>query len=118
MPRRPGYIDIEDLMPRVSLEQVAAFYGVPLPDLKRVGDEVRCRCFLNCGRGQETGDRALAIKADDPAKKWQCHQYGCGKGGNLVSLCDLLKPGENMGGRPRGERFKEIARDLLAIGGS
>lgn len=114
-PRRPGYINVDDLMPRITVEQVASFYGVPLPDLKRVGDEIRCRCFLNCGRSEETGDRALAIKESDPAKKRQCHQYGCGRGGNLVSLCDLLKPGENMDGRPRGERFKAIARDMLAI---
>ena len=26
------------------------------------------------------------------------------EGGNLVSLCDLLKPGPNAGGRPRGDR--------------
>lgn len=102
-------------MPQISIEQVATFYGVALPELKRVGDEIRCQCFLNCGRSEETGDRALAIKVTDPAKKWQCHQYGCGRGGNLVSLCDFLKPGENMGGRPRGERFKAIARDMAEM---
>ena len=41
--------------------------------------------------------------------------YECGKAGNLISLCDLLKPGENADGRPRGERFKEIASDLQAM---
>ena len=102
-------------MPQLSIEQVAAFYGVALPELKRIGDEIRCQCFLNCGKSEGTGDRALAIKADDPAKKWQCHQYGCGRGGNLVSLCDFLKPGENMAGRPRGERFKSIARDMAEM---
>jgi hypothetical protein len=57
----------------------------------------------------------LAIRAEEPTKPWRCHQYGCGKGGNLVGLCDLLKPGANAGGRARGERFKEIAADLAAI---
>src|SRR5207253_3139690 len=60
------------------------------------------------------GDRALAIQQDHPAKQWQCHQYGCGKNGNLVSICDLLKPGTGTG-RPRGDRFKEIAADLKAM---
>lgn len=110
---RHGYINVDELMPQVSLEQVAAYYGVPLPELKRVGEEIRTRCFLNCGRTEETGDRALAIRADDPVRRWRCHQYGCGKGGNLVSLCDLLKPGGD--GRPRGDRFKEIAADLRAM---
>ena len=106
------FINVDELMPQVTVEQVAAFYGVNLPDLGRVGAETRVACFLNCGRTQQTGDRAIAIQTDHPAKQWKCHHYGCGKGGNLVSLCDLLKPGPNMGGRPRGDRFKAIAADL------
>ncbi len=112
---KKGFINVDELMPQVSVEQVANYYGVALPHLKKVGAETRTACFLNCGKQTPTGDRALAIQADDPAKKWHCHQYGCGKGGNLVSLCDLMKPGTNAAGRPRGERFKEIAKDLQAI---
>jgi hypothetical protein len=111
----PRYINVDELMPQITVEQVAAFYGVSLPVLNRVGAETRVACFLNCGRTQQTGDRAIAIQTDHPAKQWKCHHYGCGKGGNLVSLCDLLKPGPNMGGRPRGERFKAIAADLRMI---
>lgn len=110
--RRP-YISVDEVMPEISLEQAAAYYGITLPELHRTGKETRLRCFLACGRSQETGERAIAIQENDPAKKWRCHAYSCGgKGGNLVSLCDLMKPGENMGGRPRGARFKEIAADL------
>lgn len=110
-----GFINVDELLPHVTVEQVAAFYGAALPELKRIGDETRARCFLHCGKAQETGDRALAIQEGHPAKQWACHQYGCGKHGNLVGLMDLLKPGENMGGRPRGERFKQIAADLRAM---
>lgn len=102
-------------MREVSFEQVAAYYGIPLPDLHRIGNEVRMRCFLNCGRVEETGERALAIQTEHPAKLWRCHQAGCGRGGNLVSLCDYLKPGAHSDGRPRGERFKAIIADLLAM---
>lgn len=112
-----GYINVDELIPQVSLEKAAAFYGIALPDLHRTGEEIRMRCFLACGKSSDTGDRALAIKADHPATQWKCHSYGCGKGGNLVSLCDLMKAGQNAGGRPRGERFKEIARDLKAMAG-
>src|SRR5688572_12791263 len=116
MPReKSGYINVDELMPQVSLEKAAAFYGVALPELHRAGEEIRTRCFLACGKSTETGDRALAIKADHPMAQWKCHQYGCTMGGNLVSLCDLMKPGPNAGGRPRGERFKEIARDLRSM---
>lgn len=109
------FVNVDELLPQVSLEQAAAFYGMELPELKRIGAETRTRCFLVCGKTSDTGDRAMAIQAEDPAKKWHCHQYGCGKGGNLVSLCDLLKPGASSGGKPRGERFKAIAADLAAM---
>jgi len=114
-PEKPRFVNVDELMPQISLEQAAAFYGIQLPGLHRTGEEVRMRCFLNCGKSEETGDRALAIKADHPAKQWKCHHYGCGKGGNLVGLCDLMKPGPNSEGRPRGERFKAIAADLRAM---
>lgn len=100
---------------RVSLEQAPPFYGVELPELRRIGDEIRTRCFLNCGRHDETGDRALAIQPEHPARIWRCHEAGCGRGGNLVSLCDLLKHGEHSGGKPRGVRFKAILHDLQAM---
>src|SRR5436189_6135389 len=109
------FVNVDELLPQVSLQDAARFYGVELPTLHQVGSETRARCFLACGKTQETGDRALAIQTDHPAKQWKCHQYGCGKGGNLVSLCDLLKPGDNAGGRPRGERFKAIAADMKAM---
>ncbi len=113
--RKRSFVNVDELMPQVSLEQVAQFYGITLPELKRAGDEVRLRCFLACGRTDETGDRAIAIRADSPTKTWHCHNYGCGKGGNLLGLMDLMKPGTSAGGRPRGERFKELASDLASI---
>jgi hypothetical protein len=116
-PDKQPFVNVDELMTRVTVEQAALFYGVPLPELHRIGAETRTRCFLVCGKTKETGDRVLAIQEGDPARKWRCHQYGCGKGGNLVSLCDLLKPGPNQGGKPRGDRFREIARDLLAMAG-
>lgn len=102
-------------MPRISLERAAGFYGVRLPELHRTGEETRSKCFLACGRTQETGNRALAIQEGHPAKQWACHEYGCTKGGNLVGLCDLMKGGATEGGRPRGARFREIASDLQAM---
>ena len=112
---KPGYVNVDELMRQVTFEQAVAFYGVQLPEIHRVGNEIRTRCFLNCGQGCKTGDRALAIQAEHPAKIWRSHQYGCGKGGNLVSLCDLLKPGPHADGKPRGDRFKAIIADLLSM---
>ena len=114
---KPRFPNVDDLVPQVSLEQAAAFYGVTLPELKQVGDTIRTKCFLNCGRSGETGDRALSINTADPKRTWKCHNYGCPHGGNLVSLCDLMKPGPHMGGKPRGDRFKEIVADIQAMVG-
>ncbi len=114
-PDKSRYIDVDNLLLHVSLEQAAAFYGVELPELKRVGSSIRTRCFLMCGKPAETGERALSVQADDPAKAWRCFQTSCGKSGNLVGLCDLMKPGDNSGGKPRGDRFKAIAADLAAM---
>lgn len=110
-----AFVNVEEVMRQVTFEQAAAYYGVALPEIHRVGNEVRMRCFLTCGRSEETGDRVLSIQAEHPAKIWRCHQYGCGKGGNLVSLCDLMKPGPHADGKPWGDRFKAIIADLLAM---
>lgn len=109
------FINVDELMPQITLEQAVNFYGASLPELKKAGSEARTACFLACGKKEPTGDRALAIQSGSNTKNWFCHQYGCGKSGNLVSLCDMLKPGDSAGGRPRGERFKAIAADLLAM---
>ena len=112
---KQGFVNVDALMRQVTIEQVASYYGVTLPEISQTANEIRTRCFLHCGRSEETGNRALAIQADHPAKIWRCHQAGCGRGGNLVSLCDLLKPGPHGEGKPRGERFKAIIADLVAM---
>ncbi|NLE38119.1 MAG: hypothetical protein GX621_08865, partial [Pirellulaceae bacterium] len=112
---RKGYIDVQELMAQVPLERALEYYGAELSEIRRIGEEIRTKCFLACGRSGETGDRALSIQPDHPAKIWRCFEQGCGRGGNLVSLCDYLKPGEHSEGKPRGERFKAILKDLQAM---
>ena len=109
------FIKVDELLPQITVPQVIAFYGEVLPEIRQVGAEIRMKCILACGKAEETGPRAIAIQQQNPVKPWKCHQYGCDKGGNLVSFCDLLKGGPNMGGKPRGDRFKEIAKDLQAM---
>jgi hypothetical protein len=113
--KRSSFVKIDDLLPQVTLEQAAEFYGISLPEMRRVGEEVRMRCFLACGRTEETGDRAIAVQINNPVKPWKCHVYKCQKGGNLIGLCDLMAPGANSGGKPRGSRFKQIAADVASM---
>ncbi|MBT6155981.1 MAG: hypothetical protein HOK71_09710 [Planctomycetaceae bacterium] len=116
--RKSSFVQIDELQGRVDIETACRFYGVDPEPLERVGRDIRTQCFLNCGKSEETGNRAIAIDANSPVKRWRCHQYGCGKGGNLVTLCDLLKPGANCDGRqPKGDRFKEIREDLRRMVG-
>jgi hypothetical protein len=109
---RSGFVNAGELKRQVSVEQVAAFYGASLPELHRLGSEVRTACFLACGKAQATGPRALAIKADTDDKHWKCHQYGCPHGGDIIEMCALMKFGEP---KPRGDNFKAILQDLQAI---
>ena len=103
--------DLDALQADVSLEQVCMFYGVETGELREIGAEIRARCFLNCGKDAPTGDRALAIRSDG-VKRWHCHEYECGKGGNLIGLCNYLAEGVPDDGQPRGLRFKQILLDL------
>jgi len=112
------FIRVDELMARVSIEDVCRHYGVALPDLQRIGQETRTQCFLtNCANCGQTGNRALALQLDHPARQWKCHHYGCSAGGSLLSLMDLLAPGESQHGQPRGARFKQLAQDLQQIAG-
>ena len=53
---RAGFVKVDELMARVSLEQALTYYQVELPDLRRIGDEVRTRCF-SCGTAAARGKR-------------------------------------------------------------
>lgn len=108
---------LDQLKADVTFEQVAAYYGTLLPELQRSGDEVRLACFLNCGKTEPTGNRAIAINTSTPDARWKCHQYGCTRKGDLVTLAHLLKPGFDGSENPRGDRFKAILSDLEAIAG-
>ena len=99
----------------MTLGQIAAYYGCELPGVESTREVVRTRCFLNCEGAEASGDKVLAIKPGHPGKPWKCHKEGCGKGGDLISMCDLMKPGRNASGKPRGDRFKQIVADLQAI---
>jgi len=117
MGQRRGFIDVDKISEQLTVEQVAAYFGVSGDAITRSSTECRTRCFLQCGKTHETGDRALAIQAEHAAKVWKCHDYDCGKQGNLVSLVSLAM---GLAARPRGEDFKTVARTMQAIleGGS
>jgi 5S rRNA maturation endonuclease (ribonuclease M5) len=115
---RANFVNVDDLSRSVSVEQVLTHFDLVHEIAHRTRNEIRTRCFLNCGKTAPTGNRALAIN-DEDVKRWCCHQYECPhkSGGNLVGLIDLLLPGQHSNGRPRGERFKEVLATLQRIAG-
>ncbi len=45
---RPGHVNVDELQQQVTLEQVAAFYSVPLPGGDSGRKEVRLDCPFEC----------------------------------------------------------------------
>jgi hypothetical protein len=41
--KKSPFVNVDEIMPKISLEQAAAFYGAELPELRRVGSEARSR---------------------------------------------------------------------------
>ena len=110
--KKPGFINVDQLAQQLSVEQILDYFGVPHEAVHRTGSEIRTKCFLQCGKHHDTGDRAIAIQSEHPAKLWQCHDYGCQKNGNVVSLISLALGGP---ARPRGADFRKAAQVMQAI---
>jgi 5S rRNA maturation endonuclease (ribonuclease M5) len=114
-------IDVDALQQQLSVRQVAAHYGFPLPETFSDAGEQRMRCpCTNCTGHND--DRSVSINASDPFKRWKCHrgsQYGgCGAQGNLVTLAYCLRHAAMPpGGKPTGREFFAIAQELEGIAG-
>lgn len=109
-----GFINVDALAEQVSVEQILNHFSVPDDIRHTTNTELRTRCFLQCGKQCETGDRALAIRRDTAAKVWKCHQYGCEMSGNVIALISLAIGGP---ARPRGKEFLAAAKVLEQIVG-
>ena len=42
---KSGFINIEELIAQVSLEQAVSYYGITMPEIRHIGTEVRTRAF-------------------------------------------------------------------------
>ena len=111
-------IDIDDIQQRLSLEQVASFYGFSLPPhFGGGGGEQRIACPCSDCMGSDD-DKSVSINLSDPMKRWKCHreQYGCGAQGRLVMLAYCMKHGRMpASGKLAGDDFMDIAKDLEAL---
>ncbi len=111
--RNSGYVNVDRLIEQVSPEQAAGFYQYPWPD-QQSGPEVRIDCLFNECTDASYGK--LVVNVARPENPIFCHQ--CGVRGNLLMLMWGMKHGRPpTDGRLKGDEFKEIRDDLVAIVG-
>ncbi len=111
MSRSGGFIDIDRLQAETSLEEAAAKCGASI-EVKGNDSEKRIDCPFGC-IGDHDGRKELAINVENPQKIFQCHAYGCGFRGNLLTLMHAWTTGAKpTGGKLKGEEFQRIKRIL------
>ncbi|MFO0935764.1 MAG: hypothetical protein U0798_04500 [Gemmataceae bacterium] len=110
---RPGYVDVDSLQARITLEQAAEKCGVTL-DTKGSGPEVRIDCPFNC-TGDHSGRKEVAVNTANPQKVFLCHSYQCQFRGNLLTLMHgWLTGNKPTGGKLKGDEFQRIKKVLAA----
>lgn len=111
MNRSSGFIDVDRLQAETTLEEAAAKCGVSI-EAKGAGAELRIDCPFGCV-GDHTGRKELAINVENPQKVFQCHAYGCGFRGNLLTLMHAwTTKSKPAGGKLKGEEFQRVKRIL------
>ena len=112
------WIDVQALMPRVSIQQIAAYYRFALSESFGSSGEQRMPCPVASCDGHHDS-RSVAINVSSAKGLWKCHRnsYGCGAGGDKLTLMYCIKHSQmpSGGGQPKGKEFREIATDLQAI---
>jgi len=108
-PKR-GFVNVDELQAKTTLEQAAEACGHSLTEIRRSGKEARIPCpFHNAA---ET-DRSLAVNVEHPQKVFICHSYQCRVRGNLLLLMHgWLHGNAPPGGKLTGTAFREV-RDIL-----
>ena len=104
-------------MPRVSVEDIAAYFRFELGETFGESGEQRTRCPVTSCDGNDDY-RSVSINLDDPKGRWKCHRsgYGCGAQGDKLTLAHCMKHGAMpSGGKLTGKEFRETARNLQDI---
>jgi hypothetical protein len=110
---KSGYVNVDELQARTSLQEAAARCGVRL-DAKSNGKEVRIDCPFSCP-GDHAGRREVSISVENPQKVFYCHAYQCQLRGNLLTLMHGWTTGRRPAGdKLKGEEFNRVKR-LLAM---
>jgi len=113
------WIDVQELLPRISIHEIAAYYRFDLGETFGSSGEQRTRCPVTACDGHNDF-RSISINVSDVKEPWKCHRsgYGCGAQGDKLTLAHCMKVGAMpTGGKLTGSAFRAIAEDLQAIAG-
>ncbi len=108
-----GFMNVDELIERTSLDAVLSRYGLPLVSASPSG-EYRMKCVFNDACSESTyGNLCVSL---DAVKRIYCHT--CGVRGNLLTLLFGLEyKRAPEGGRLRGQEFKDAVAILREING-
>lgn len=108
-----GFMNVDELIERTSLDAVLSRYGLPLVSASPSG-EYRMKCVFDESCSESTyGNLCVSL---DTVKRIYCHT--CGVRGNLLTLLFGLEyKRAPEGGRLRGQEFKDAVAILREING-
>jgi hypothetical protein len=116
--KEAGWIDVGELMPRVSVHQIAAYFRFDLGETFGSSGEQRTRCPVTSCDGHDDF-RSVSINVDDHKGPWKCHRagYGCGAQGDKLVFIHCLETGSMPHGKLTGQEFLHAAKRLQEIAG-
>jgi hypothetical protein len=107
-----NFVDVDTFQRDTSLPDAAAKCGVHV-DVSGSGQNPRIDCPFGC-EGDHTAKRDIAVDAENAAKQWRCHAYGCQMRGNLLCLMYGWLTGKRWSGdKLRGAEFNQV-KDVIA----
>ncbi len=110
MTKPKHWINVDDWMAEQTLTSAAAVCGQHSLEVSGSESNQRIDCPFACA-GDHDSKREIAVDADNPAKQWKCHAYGCECRGNLLNLMyGWLNGNRWTGDRLRGAEFNQKNR--------
>ena len=116
--KKDGWIDVGGLMPRVSIQDIAAYFRFDLGETFGSSGEQRTRCPISSCDGHDDF-RSVSVNVSDDKGRWKCHRsgYGCGAQGDKLTFIHCLENGAMPSGKLTGSAFRKAANTLQEIAG-
>lgn len=116
--RKEAWIDVAELLPRVSIHDIAAYFRFDLGETFGSSGEQRTRCPVSACDGHDDF-RSASVNVSDEKGRWKCHRsgYGCGGQGDKLTFIHCLETGSMPTSKLTGQEFRNAAKTLQTIAG-